>query len=102
MEKIKKKLEEIKYNSIYKIKINEELKDYEIDILEKLLKKDISALSRLQYANIEYIELNLNKKIINTIKQLEKIKNDINNLKIINENKLKKKNKNEFNIWKTN
>ena len=102
MEKIKKKLEEIRHNSIYKIKINEELKNYEIDILEKSLKKDISALSHLQYINIEHIELSLNEKITNTIKQLEKIKNDINNLKIINENELKKKNKNEFNIWKAN
>ena len=89
MEKIKKKLEEIKHNSIYKIEINEELKDYEINILEKSLKNDISKLSRLQYANIEYIEMNLNKKIINTIKQLEKIKNNVNNVKIINENKFK-------------
>ena len=100
MEKIKKKLEEIKHNSIYKIEINEELKDYEINILEKSLKNDISKLSRLQYTNIEHIEINLNKKIINTIKQLEKIKNNINNVKIINENKFKKKNKNEFNVWK--
>ncbi len=67
MEKIKKKLEEIKHNSIYKIEINEELKDYEINILEKSLKNDISKLSRLQYANIEYIEMNLNKKIINPL-----------------------------------
>ena len=100
MEKIKKKLEKIKHNSIYKIEINEELKDYEIDILEKSLKNDISKLSRLQYTNIEHIEINLNKKITNMIKQLEKIKNNINNVKIINENKFKKKNKNEFNIWK--
>ena len=67
MEKIKKKLEEIKHNSIYKIEINEELKDYEINILEKSLKNDISKLSRLQYTNIEHIEINLNKKITNKI-----------------------------------
>ena len=42
LEKIKKKLEEIKHNSIYKIEIDEELKDYEINILEKSLKNDIS------------------------------------------------------------
>ena len=42
--KINKKLKEINSNSLYKINIDDELKEYEIDILKNSIKKDLHFL----------------------------------------------------------
>ena len=47
--KIDKKLKEINSNSLYKINIDDELKEYEIDILKNSIKKDLHFLIRYLY-----------------------------------------------------
>ena len=78
--KIDKKLKEINSNSIYKINIDNELKQYEIEILKNSIKKDLHYLIHSQCNHIHDIDLALNKRINNAIKKLKIIKNKLNDL----------------------
>ena len=94
--KINRKLKEINNNSLYKININDELKEYEIDILKSSIKKDLYFLIHSQCNHIHDIDLSLNKRINNAIKKLKIIKNKLNDL----ENERTKVIKEEINVWK--
>ena len=78
--KIDRKLKEINSNSLYKIDINDELKEYEIDILKNSIKKDLHFLIHSQCSHIHDIDLALNRRINNAIKQLKIMKNKLNDL----------------------
>ena len=78
--KIDKKLKEINSNSLYKINIDDELKEYEIDILKNSIKKDLHFLIHSQCNHIHDIDLALNRRINNAIKKLKIIKNKLNDL----------------------
>ena len=80
VKKIDKKLKEINSNSLYKIDINDELKEYEIDILKSSIKKDLYYLIHSQCNHIHDIDLSLNKRINNTIKKLKMIKSKLNDI----------------------
>ena len=78
--KIDRKLKEINNNSLYKIDINDELKEYEIDILKSSIKKDLHYLIHSQCNHIHDIDLSLNRRINNTIKKLKIIKSKLNDI----------------------
>lgn len=94
--KIDRKLKEINSNSLYKIDINDELKEYEIDILENSIKKDLYYLIHSQCNYIHDIDLALNKRINNTIKKLKMIESKLNDI----ENERTKVIEEEIKIWK--
>ena len=94
--KIDKKLKEINSNSLYKINIDDKLKDYEIEILKNLIKKDLHYLIHSQCNHIHDIDLALNRRINNAIKKLKIIKNKLNDL----ENERTKVIKEEIKVWK--
>ena len=96
IKKIDKKLKEINSNSIYKINIDNELKQYEIEILKNSIKKDLHFLIHSQCNHIHDIDLSLNKRMSNTIKKLKMIKSKLNNL----ENKRTKVIEEEIKVWK--
>ena len=75
--KIDKKLKEINSNSLYKINIDNELKEYEIEILKNSIKKDLHFLIHSQCNHIHDIDLALNRRINNAIKKLKIIKNKL-------------------------
>ena len=92
--KIDRKLKEINSNSLYKINIDDELKEYEIDILKNSIKKDLHFLIHSQCSNIHDIDLSLNKRINNTIKKLKMIESKLNDV----ENERTKVIKEEINV----
>ena len=92
--KIDRKLKEINSNSLYKIDINDELKEYEIEILKNSIKKDLYYLIHSQCNYIHDIDLALNKRINNTIKKLKMIESKLNNI----ENERTKVIKEEINV----
>ena len=92
--KIDKKLKEINSNSLYKINIDDELKNYEIEILKNSIKKDLYYLIHSQCNYIHDIDLTLNKRINNTIKKLKMIENKLNDI----ENERTKVIKEEINV----
>ena len=94
--KIDKKLKEINSNSLYKIDIDNELKNYEIEILKNSIKKDLYYLIHSQCNYIHDIDLALNKRINNTIKKLKMIESKLNDI----ENERTKVIKEEINVWK--
>ena len=94
--KIDRKLKEINSNSLYKIDINDELKEYEIEILKNSIKKDLYYLIHSQCNYIHDIDLTLNKRINNTVKKLKMIESKLNDI----ENERTKVIKEEINIWK--
>ena len=94
--KIDRKLKEINSNSLYKIDIDNELKNYEIEILKNSIKKDLYYLIHSQCNYIHDIDLALNKRINNTIKKLKMIESKLNDL----ENERTKVIKEEINVWK--
>ena len=96
IKKIDKKLKEINSNSIYKINIDNELKQYEIEILKSSIKKDLYFLIHSQCNYIHDIDLSLNKRINNAIKKLKIIKNKLNDL----ENERAKVIEEEIKVWK--
>ena len=94
--KIDRKLKEINSNSLYKIDIDNELKNYEIEILKNSIKKDLYYLIHSQCNYIHDIDLALNKRINNTIKKLKMIESKLNDI----ENERTKVIKEEINVWK--
>ncbi|MDY3778553.1 MAG: hypothetical protein SOZ53_06865 [Candidatus Onthovivens sp.] len=92
--KINRKLKEINSNSLYKIDIDNELKNYEIEILKNSIKKDLYYLIYSQCNYIHDIDLTLNKRINNTIKKLKMIESKLNDI----ENERTKVIKEEINI----
>ena len=96
IKKIDKKLKEINSNSLYKIDIDNELKNYEIEILKNSIKKDLYYLIYSQCNYIHDIDLSLNKRINNTIKKLKMIESKLNDV----ENERTKVIKEEINVWK--
>ena len=94
--KIDRKLKEINSNSIYKINIDNELKQYEIEILKNSIKKDLYYLIHSQCNYIHDIDLALNKRINNTIKKVKMIESKLNDI----ENERTKVIKEEINVWK--
>ena len=92
--KIDRKLKEINSNSLYKIDIDNELKNYEIEILKNSIKKDLYYLIHSQCNYIHDIDLALNKRINNTIKKLKMIESKLNDI----ENERTKVIKEEINI----
>ena len=92
--KIDRKLKEINSNSLYKIDIDNELKNYEIEILKNSIKKDLYYLIYSQCNYIHDIDLTLNKRINNTIKKLKMIENKLNDI----ENERTKVIKEEINV----
>lgn len=92
--KIDRKLKEINSNSLYKIDIDNELKNYEIEILKNSIKKDLYYLIYSQCNHIYDIDLSLNKRINNTIKKLKMIESKLNDI----ENKRIKVIKEEINV----
>ena len=94
--KIDRKLKEINSNSLYKINIDNELKNYEIEILKNSIKKDLYYLINSQCNYIHDIDLALNKRINNTIKKLKMIESKLNDI----ENERTKVIKEEINVWK--
>ena len=94
--KINKKLKEINSNSLYKINIDDKLKEYEIEILKKSIKKDLHYLIHSHCNHIHDIDLSLNKRINNTIKKLKMIQNKLNDF----ENERTKVIKEEIKVWK--
>ena len=96
IKKIDKRLKEINSNSLYKINIDDELKEYEIKILKNSIKKDLHYLIHSQCNHIHDIDLSLNKRINNTIKKLKMIKSKLNDL----ENERTKVIKEEIKVWK--
>ena len=93
--KIDKKLKEINNNSLYKINIDDKLKEYEIEILKNSIKKDLHYLIHSQCNHIHDIDLALNKRINNTVKKLKIIKSKLNDI----ENERIKTIKEEINVW---
>ena len=94
--KIDKKLKEINSNSLYKINIDDKLKEYEIEILKNSIKKDLHFLIHSQCNHIHDIDLALNKRINNTVKKLKIIKSKLNDI----ENERTKVIEEEINVWK--
>ena len=94
--KIDKKLKEINSNSLYKINIDDKLKEYEIEILKNSIKKDLHYLIHSQCNHIHDIDLALNRRINNAIKKLKIIKNKLNDL----ENERTKVIEEEIKVWK--
>lgn len=92
--KIDRKLKEINSNSLYKIDIDNELKNYEIEILKNSIKKDLYYLIHSQCNYIHDIDLALNKRINNTIKKLKMIESKLNDI----ENERTKVIKEEINV----
>ena len=92
--KIDKKLKEINSNSLYKIDIDNELKNYEIEILKNSIKKDLYYLIHSQCNYIHDIDLTLNKRINNTVKKLKMIESKLNDI----ENERTKVIKEEINV----
>ena len=92
--KIDRKLKEINSNSLYKINIDDKLKEYEIEILKNSIKKDLYYLIHSQCNYIHDIDLALNKRINNTIKKLKMIESKLNDV----ENERTKVIKEEINI----
>ena len=92
--KIDRKLKEINSNSLYKIDINDELKEYEIEILKNSIKKDLYYLIHSQCNYIHDIDLALNKRINNIIKKLKMIESKLNDV----ENERTKVIKEEINV----
>ena len=92
--KINRKLKEINSNSLYKIDIDNELKNYEIEILKNSIKKDLYYLIYSQCNYIHDIDLTLNKRINNTIKKLKMIEIKLNDV----ENERTKVIKEEINV----
>ena len=92
--KIDRKLKEINSNSLYKIDIDNELKNYEIEILKNSIKKDLYYLIHSQCNYIHDIDLALNKRINNTIKKLKMIESKLNDV----ENERTKIIKEEINV----
>ena len=92
--KIDRKLKEINSNSLYKIDIDNELKNYEIEILKNSIKKDLYYLIHSQCNYIHDIDLSLNKRINNTIKKLKMIESKLNDV----ENERTKVIKEEINV----
>ena len=92
--KIDRKLKEINSNSLYKIDIDNELKNYEIEILKNSIKKDLYYLIHSQCNYIHDIDLALNKRISNTIKKLKMIESKLNDI----ENERTKVIKEEINV----
>ena len=92
--KINRKLKEINSNSLYKIDIDNELKNYEIEILKNSIKKDLYYLIYSQCNYIHDIDLALNKRINNTIKKLKMIESKLNDV----ENERIKAIKEEINV----
>ena len=92
--KIDRKLKEINSNSLYKININNKLKNYEIEILKNSIKKDLYYLIHSQCNYIHDIDLALNKRINNTIKKLKMIESKLNDV----ENERTKVIKEEINV----
>ena len=92
--KIDRKLKEINSNSLYKINIDNELKEYEIEILKNSIKKDLHFLIHSQCNHIHDIDLSLNRRINNTIKKLKIIKSKLNDI----ENERTKVIKEEINV----
>ena len=82
--------------SVYKINIDDKLKDYEIEILKNLIKKDLHYLIHSQCNHIYDIDLSMNRRINNTIKKLKMIKNKLNDL----ENEKTKVIEEEIKVWK--
>ena len=78
--KIDRKLKEINSNSLYKINIDDKLKEYEIDILKNSIKKDLHFLIHSQCSHIHDIDLTLTRRINNAIKKLKIIKNKLNDV----------------------
>ena len=78
--KIDRKLKEINSNSLYKIDIDNELKNYEIEILKNSIKKDLYYLIHSQCNYIHDIDLTLNKRINNTVKKLKMIESKLNDI----------------------
>ena len=96
IKKIDKRLKEINSNSLYKINIDDELKEYEIKILKNSIKKDLHYLIHSQCNHIHDIDLSLNKRINNTVKKLKMIKNKLNDI----ENERTKAIEEEIKVWK--
>ena len=94
--KIDRKLKEINSNSLYKINIDDELKEYEIEILKSSIKKDLYYLIYSQCNYIHDIDFVLNRRINNTIKKLKMIESKLNDV----ENERTKVIKEEINVWK--
>ena len=94
--KIDRKLKEINSNSLYKIDIDNELKNYEIEILKNSIKKDLYYLIHSQCNYIHDIDLTLNKRINNTVKKLKMIESKLNDI----ENERTKVIKEEIKVWK--
>ena len=94
IKKIDKKLKEINSNSIYKINIDNELKQYEIEILKSSIKKDLYYLIYSQCNHIHDIDFVLNRRINNTIKKLKMIESKLNDV----ENERTKVIKEEINV----
>ena len=92
--KIDRKLKEINSNSLYKINIDDKLKEYEIEILKNSIKKDLYYLIYSQCNYIHDIDLSLNKRINNTIKKLKMIESKLNDI----ENERTKVIKEEINV----
>ena len=80
VKKIDKKLKEINNNSLYKMNIDNKLKEYEIEILKNSIKKDLHYLIHSQFNHIHDIDLALNRRINNAIKKLKTIKSKLNNI----------------------
>ena len=94
--KIDRKLKEINSNSLYKIDIDNKLKNYEIEILKNSIKKDLYYLIYSQCNYIYDIDFVLNRRINNTIKKLKMIESKLNDV----ENERTKVIKEEINVWK--
>ena len=92
--KIDKKLKEINSNSLYNIDIDNELKNYEIEILKNSIKKDLYYLIHSQCNHIHDIDLSLNRRINNTVKKLRMIESKLNDV----ENERTKVIKEEINV----
>ena len=92
--KIDRKLKEINSNSLYKINIDDKLKEYEIEILKSSIKKDLYYLIYSQCNYIHDIDLTLNKRINNTVKKLKMIESKLNDI----ENERTKVIKEEINV----
>ena len=80
VKKIDKKLKEINNNSLYKMNIDNKLKEYAIEILNNSIKKDLHYLIHSQCNHIHDIDLSLNKRINNAIKKLKTIKSKLNDI----------------------
>ena len=92
--KINRKLKEINSNSLYKIDIDNELKNYEIEILKNSIKKDLYYLIYSQCNYIHDIDFVLSRRINNTIKKLRMIESKLNDV----ENERTKVIKEEINV----